>query len=87
MTAPTPRQEIIKTAMHDPSTVADMVQRIETELAQAKSENAALRKLLGKCKPAIELVLRDAVNLKLEGIAGVYRTLRDEINAALKEGR
>ena len=57
---------------------------LRRDLVAAETENAALRKLLGKCRPAMELVLRDAVSLKLEGMAGVYQAMLTEIDAALK---
>lgn len=61
---------------------ANFARSLERELQQVTAERAALRKLLAKLKPAVELVLRDAVSLKLEGMAGVYQTLLTEIDAA-----
>jgi hypothetical protein len=81
-----PRTDAVNSATSTQS-FEGLCRSLETELAQAEAKSVALRKLLGKCKPAIELVLRDAVNLQLEGMAGVYRTLRDEMEVALKEGK
>lgn len=81
MTAPTPRTGAVNSATSTQS-FEGLCRTIETELAQAEANNAALRKLLGKCRPAVELVLRDAISLKLEGMAGVYQALLTEIDAA-----
>ena len=62
----------------------ERAQREGMRVVAAEAENVALKKLVAKCKPAMELVLRDAVSLKLEGMAGVYQAMLTEIDAALK---